>query len=90
MKRHGYVTVCDPGSDKMLDEADTIQCCHCGGHFVVRPGSGTERGFCTRCNGFVCGRQCVECVPTELYLSILEGKATGKEVSVPVIWQPGM
>lgn len=30
------------------------------------------RGFCQRCNGYVCGPGCAACVPTELYIENLE------------------
>lgn len=68
----GYVAIVDPGSDKPILEARTLQCVHCGGHWVPRPGSGIERGFCTRCNGPVCGRGCAECVPAEQMLENIE------------------
>lgn len=69
---HGVATFLDPGSDVPLLEVKTLQCCHCGGHWAPRPGSGRVRGFCTRCMGPVCGPGCVECVPTEVYLENLE------------------
>lgn len=74
-REYGRVTLTDPGSDRPLLEAATLQCCHCGGHFAPRPGSGTVRGFCTRCMGPVCGPGCAECVPAEQLLTNLE---TGK------------
>ena len=51
---------------------DTIQCVHCYRHWVYKPGSGKTRGFCTRCNGFVCGPKCAECVPKEAKLENIE------------------
>jgi hypothetical protein len=32
------------------------QCVHCQFTWEYRPGSGITRGYCLRCNGFVCGR----------------------------------
>lgn len=32
----------------------------------------TVRGFCQNCNGPVCGPDCAECVPVELYLENME------------------
>ncbi len=62
--------------------ADTLQCCHCGGHFQVVPGSGNKRGFCTRCHGVTCGREmCDQCVPAEQQLENMEA---GR----PVFWTP--
>lgn len=31
-------------------------CAHCDYHWTPKPGSGIQRGFCTRCHGLVCGR----------------------------------
>lgn len=52
--------------------ADTQQCVHCGGHFVVRRGSGKIRGWCQRCGGPTCGPQCMTCVPFEKWLKQVE------------------
>ncbi len=53
--------------------ADTVQCVHCGAHWVPQIGSGRRRGFCMRCNGLVCGRSdCYACVPAERQLEIRE------------------
>lgn len=51
---------------------DTIQCVHCHAHWVYHPGSGITRGFCTRCNGFICGPKCAECVHRERKLENIE------------------
>lgn len=89
----GYVCISDPGSDTPILEAKTLQCCHCGGHWIPRPGSGTVRGFCTQCNGPVCGPDCAgKCVPVE---QMLENIEAGREldfrptvVNVPKLWTP--
>ena len=93
MKEAGRIIICDPGTDKPLLEAGTAQCCHCGGHWVVRPGSGKIRGWCMRCNGPVCGPACAKCVPTE---QLLENMEKGRPldfvptmISVPRLWTPG-
>ena len=66
---------------------NTIQCVHCGNHFLMVRGSGVTRGWCMRCNGIVCGPQCSECVPFDRQLEIMEGKlrrnALPVSVSVP-------
>ena len=73
MKQSGEVTISDPGSDRPVLTVATLQCCHCGKHWIPRPGSGVERGYCYRCNGYVCGRDCNrDCVPVEQYLENLE------------------
>jgi len=53
--------------------ADTLQCVHCGGHFVSVKGSGMRRGWCRHCNGITCGSQaCDVCVPLEKQLEQIE------------------
>ena len=52
--------------------ASTMQCVHCGGHWVPKPGSGTVRGFCRRCMGPICGPACAECLPFEKWLDTVE------------------
>lgn len=72
MRESGTIIVVDPGTDKPLLEVGTLQCCHCGGHWIPAPGSGRIRGFCQRCHGPVCGPGCAECVPVEQYLENVE------------------
>ena len=69
-KPSGHITVSGPEG---LVEADTLQCVHCGGHWVVSPGSGKVRGYCGKCNGPVCGPGGSGCVPFEKRLEIVEG-----------------
>lgn len=52
--------------------ADTAQCVHCGGHFVMRRGSGVLRGWCRKCSGMVCGPGCAACIPFEQRLDLAE------------------
>lgn len=53
--------------------ADTLQCAHCGGHFVSVRGSGTRRGFCLACNQVTCGApKCDEHIPFEKKLDEYE------------------
>lgn len=76
-KRHtslrpaGHIFVADPGGHELVAQ-DTLQCCHCGGHFPVQPGSGKIRGFCTSCMGPICGPGCAKCVPAEQQLENIE------------------
>lgn len=72
MKESGRVTIVDPGADKPILEVGTLQCVHCGGHWFPQPGSGRIRGYCSNCNGFVCGPGCAACVPTEQLLENIE------------------
>lgn len=55
-------------------EYHSAQCKHCGVHWQVIPGSGRQRGWCTKCVGVLCGsKRCMECVPQEAQLEIMEG-----------------
>ena len=73
MHSSGYILITEPGK---TIEHDTLQCCHCGQHFIVRHGSGTVRGFCTKCNKVTCGSPaCLNCVPYEKQIEIIERKA---------------
>src|SRR5262249_2008331 len=38
-------------------EGEGRQCVHCQFMWEYRPGSGIRRGFCLRCNGWLCGRE---------------------------------
>ena len=53
--------------------AHTLQCCHCGKHFISIRGSGKVRGFCLRCKQVTCGDpKCDPCIPFEKKLEIKE------------------
>lgn len=88
MKQHtvlrpaGYTSITYP--EGKIIEADTLQCVHCGAHWEVKPGSGKLRGFCSRCNGPVCGPKCSECVPAEQQLENIESGITINHVPVVV------
>jgi len=56
-------------------EADTLQCCHCGMHWMVVRGSGRLRGWCSKCNGPLCCEKelcTVMCYPLEKRLDDAE------------------
>lgn len=74
-----------------VSEVPTLRCVHCGGHWMIRPGSGITRGFCQNCMGPVCGPGCADCVPVELYLENVEkGRPPGHvPVVVPVSYRGG-
>lgn len=72
---HGTLitTPLDGGRETQLD---TVQCCHCGRHWVyekaVLEAIQGGLGFCRRCNQITCGQMCQECVPQEQQLENLE------------------
>lgn len=70
LRPNGWLFVID--GDGLAREIESVQCCHCGGHFLLTPGSGRVRGFCMNCQGPVCGPQCERCLPTEKLLECLE------------------
>ena len=68
---HGYGIM--TGADGKVEEHDTLQCCHCAAHFIVRRGSGTKRGFCMKCMAVTCGSpQCMVCLPMEKQIDLAE------------------
>jgi hypothetical protein len=81
----GYITVSDPGADKPIFTAMTLQCVHCGGHWFPEPGSGKVRGLCYACNGPICGPGCAKCVPTEV---LLENYEKGRDLDYRPIVAP--
>lgn len=59
--------------DGQLIEHDTRQCCHCGKHWQIKPGSGEVRGFCRKCKQYTCGKPtCDSCRPQEQQLEEME------------------
>lgn len=55
--------------------AHTLQCPHCGGHFVNRRGSGARRTFCLRSMAVTCGNPaCDPCTPVEIKLEAMESR----------------
>jgi hypothetical protein len=54
---------------------DTVQCGHCGAHWVYVKGSGRVRGFCTLCSKMTCGPRCPRgagCVEQERWCENVE------------------
>lgn len=69
-KPSGHILTTGPLGDLT---ADTQMCVHCGFHWVVKPGSGTVRGFCRKCMGLTCGAaKCHDCMPVEQRLDLYE------------------
>ena len=48
------VTAMDTGQSS---ERDTLMCVHCGKHWIVQPGCGRRRNYCTYHNGPLCGAE---------------------------------
>lgn len=74
LRAKGYATWTHP--DQKMEEKDTMQCIHCGAHWMVEVGSGIQRGWCTVCNGPHCGQQaCCTCLPLEKMMDVIERKS---------------
>lgn len=75
-KKFEPLSVNKPSGAIILDGqhvADTLQCKHCGKHWIPIKGSGIVRGWCTHCNGVTCGApDCMKCVPFEQRLDEVE------------------
>jgi len=58
-----------------VEECDTYTCPHCNGVCFIRPGSGTQRGYCFRCNLPTCGKErCMTCIPFERKMEEMEAR----------------
>lgn len=77
IRPHGTIIITDPDLPHEV-QRDTLQCCHCQAIWIVSPGSGRRRGFCTKCNQVTCGAgTCGHCLPFEKKLELYEaGKIT--------------
>ena len=72
-KPGGYGIISGPPD--VFEEHDTFTCPHCNGVCIVRPGSGTQRGFCFQCGKPTCGRQpCQTCIPWEQQMEAMENR----------------
>jgi hypothetical protein len=72
--------------------SDLVCCVHCGYIWVFRPGSGKRRGFCYRCNGFLCGHAACVALGCRHWMHDIENMEKGRPegtrpvaVSVPRI-----
>jgi hypothetical protein len=67
------VLIITPWDGGPVQMQDTVQCVHCGRHWIWKPGSGRRRGWCSLCNGITCGKKkCDRCVPIEQWLENVE------------------
>jgi len=73
-KENGYTFLTD--LEGRVTNGCTWMCVHCNAHHNVEPGSGKLRGYCTRCDGFVCPGCADACVPLEQMLENLEAGMT--------------
>lgn len=53
-KPNGYIRFMDRTGKSV--EGETRQCVHCQRMWIYSPGSGTERGWCLNCGGFICAQ----------------------------------
>jgi hypothetical protein len=74
--RPAGVLITTPDDGGPEQQVDTVQCCHCGRHWiyaqaVIKAIEG-GLGYCAKCNGITCGKRCQKCVPQELLMENLE------------------
>jgi len=68
-ERHAHGAMISNG----VEIGHTLQCPHCGAHFLSIKGSGARRGYCYHCNAVLCGKLvCMTCVPFEKMQELLE------------------
>ena len=64
-------------TDGNVREVEYIACKHCRFHFPRKPGSGVwqQRGWCQKCNGYLCGSPvCMKyCIPYEARIDFEDG-----------------
>lgn len=62
----------------------TLQCPHCGAHFLSVRGSGKRRTFCMHCMAVTCGDpRCDPCKPLEKLLEEFERGIANVSSSLP-------
>ena len=76
-KPSGYYETYDENGKKI--EGEHRQCVHCQYTWEYKPGSGTVRGWCNSCYGFVCARE--ECLKQQFDLVRQYQLETGKTCS---------
>lgn len=73
-KPNGYIVTTDGAGKKI--EGETRQCVHCQKMWTYRPGSGTTRGWCLDCNGFMCAEP--QCLLQQKHVTAAYLDQTGK------------
>lgn len=84
LKPEGIGILHDPALPRE-QQSDYRQCVHCQTTWKVEPGSGKMRGFCTRCNGPICGPGCAECYGP--FLKVCEDIEAGRTPGSRIVSQ---
>lgn len=92
VKKPSGVLITTPEEGGPEVQVDTVQCVHCGRHWVweraVLEAMKGELGFCQRCGGITCGAACQACVPQEQQLENIEAGRpdwrTYRPIKVPI------
>lgn len=73
----GFLMIDDRCSGAGLQECATITCAHCHSIVVLNPQRTRERGYCRRCDHYVCDNPAcnVDCLPFKQVLDTLQKKA---------------
>lgn len=66
-RREGWLYVDDRNSGGLLLESATVTCLHCNRVVVLNPDRKRPRGYCAKCDGYVCDSpECgLSCYPFE-------------------------
>lgn len=70
-KPAGYIVYADKAG-YVEAEGDMLQCVHCQYMWRVQPGSGVQRGWCSRCKGPTCGIKQVCETSCRPYMKMIE------------------
>jgi hypothetical protein len=75
--------------DGKVENGATLSCVHCQGTWIVQKGSGKIRGYCQNCMGYVCGVNCLDCIPIERRIENIEKGRPENTPGAPMILVPG-
>lgn len=66
----------DPGAGRGTWESPTVSCCHCNTVVILNPLRTRARGYCPKCDGYVCDSPgcSAECRPFEKTLDDLQAQ----------------
>lgn len=66
----------DPNAGRGVYESPTVTCCHCGTVVVLNPARTRPRGYCSKCDSYVCDSPAcsAECKPLSKTLDDLQAQ----------------
>ena len=96
----GYLMIDNRAAGGKLEEYNTLTCSHCVTIYVLNPERKRRRGFCARCNHYICDRpgcaaecsapeQCVELAQRHVGMDALPRGKDGSLLFDPEILKEG-